>query len=208
MKSEASITPRQREVLHTIQRLTRQLGYNPSIREIGQELGIGSPNGVVGHLRALERARLITRDPFRSRTICSASAPRKSSSGGAPRGLPLAGRIAAGGLTEAVGQRDHLDWNDLFRGQGHYLLEVRGDSMVDADIHDGDYVVVNPQSTARPGSIAVVETDDNEATLKYWFPEKKRIRLQPANRKMKPIYVTDANVRGVVVGVIRRIRER
>ncbi len=206
MKTGTLVTPRQREVLHTIQRLARQLGYNPSIREIGDELGISSPNGVVGHLRALERAGLISRQRFRSRTICSVAPTRRANASKAHRGLPLVGRIAAGNLTEAVGQRECLDWSDLFRGSDHYLLEVRGDSMVDADILDGDFVVVRPQTTARAGSIAVVETADNEATLKYWHPEKNRIRLQPANRKMKPIYVTNASVRGVVVGVIRQLR--
>lgn len=165
-------------------------------------MGIASPNGVAGHLRALERAGAIRRAPGASRAITVNASP--SNPARRQRGLPLAGRVAAGGLTEAVPQTEALELRDLFRGDD-YLLEVRGDSMIDAQINDGDFVVVRPQTTAQPGSIVVVETDENEATLKWWYPEKRRIRLQPANRRMKPIYVSSAKVRGVVVVVIRKL---
>ena len=112
-------------------------------------------------------------------------------------------RVAAGGLMEAIEQEEAIDLGELWDGRGSFVLEVTGDSMIDAHIMDGDYVVVRQQSTADPGDIVVARTDEGEATLKYWFPEKNRIRLQPANKRLKPILVRDAQVIGVVVGVVR-----
>ena len=104
---------------------------------------------------------------------------------------------------EAVEQDERVDLGDLWTRKGTYLLEVSGDSMIDAHIQDGDYVVVQNKRTASKGDIAVVRNSEGEATLKYWYPEKNRIRLQPANKRLKPIYTRDAKVIGVVVGVVR-----
>jgi len=121
------------------------------------------------------------------------------------RGLPLAGRIAAGVMHEAIEQNERIDFGDMFKKKNLFVLEVSGDSMIDAHIADGDYVVIKPQRTAQSGQMVVAQTDDGEATLKYWHPEANRIRLQPANSSMSPIYVKNASVLGVVVGVVRKV---
>jgi len=120
-------------------------------------------------------------------------------------GLQMAGWVAAGTLRTADEQLDRIDLAGLFHHENHFVLKVMGDSMIDAQIADGDYVVVRQQSTAAPGQMVVAQTDEGEATLKYWFPESKRIRLQPANTTMKPIFVRNAKVLGVVIGVVREV---
>ena len=124
------------------------------------------------------------------------------------KGLPLAGQIAAGVLHEAIEQDERVDFHEMFdpENKNLFVLEVKGDSMIDDQIADGDYVVIRKQRTARKGQIVVALTDENEATLKRWFPEKNRIRLEPANSTMKPIYVKNAKVLGVVEGVVRKVR--
>lgn len=125
-----------------------------------------------------------------------------------PRGLRLAGQIAAGVLHEAIEQQERIDFSEMFSPDNESLvaLEVRGESMVDDQIVDGDYVIIDRRRTARKGQIVVAVTDEGEATLKRWYPEKGRIRLQPANPTMKPIFVKSADVFGVVVGVVRQVR--
>lgn len=193
------LTPRQREVYKFIRDKIRSRGYGPTVREIGTQFDIRSPNGVMCHLRALEKKGLITREPNMSRAIQLATEPVER------KGLPLAGRIAAGMLHEAVEQHEFIDFGELFDAERHFALEVSGDSMIEDQIADGDYVVVRRQSTAAKGQIVVASVDEDQATLKRWFPEANRIRLEPSNSSMKPIYVKDAEVRGVVVGVVRRV---
>ena len=156
---------------------------------------------MVCHLKALEKKGLITREPNMSRAIQLAAEPIDDHS------LPLAGQIAAGVLHEAVEQNERVDFETLFdpADKNLFVLEVNGESMIEDQIADGDYVVVRRQRTARKGQIVVAITDEGEATLKRWFPEKNRIRLEPANSTMKPIFVRDAKVLGVVVGVVRKI---
>ncbi|MCL4157017.1 UNVERIFIED_CONTAM: hypothetical protein GTU68_062568 [Idotea baltica] len=107
---------------------------------------------------------------------------------------------------EAVEQTERIDVGKLWPQKNTFVLEVEGDSMIDAQIASGDYVIVKKRSTASKGDIVVARTSDGEATLKYWFPEKNRVRLQPANKRMKPIYSKDAKVIGVVQGVVRKIK--
>jgi repressor LexA len=120
------------------------------------------------------------------------------------RGLPLAGWVAAGTLRPAEEQSERIDFESLFKRDNHFVLKVMGDSMIDAQIADGDWVVIQKKQTAHSGDIVVAQTEDGEATLKQWFPERDRIRLQPANPSMKPIYVKNARVLGVLVGVVRK----
>jgi len=110
-------------------------------------------------------------------------------------------------MHEAIEQHERIDFGSMFPKKNQFVLEVTGDSMIDAYIADGDYVIVTRQRTAQPGQMVVAQTEDGEATLKYWHPEKsrKRIRLQPANAKMKPIYVKNARILGVVAGVVRKV---
>ena len=196
-----NVTKRQRAVYEFIREKIRGRGYGPTVREIGGHFKINSPNGVVCHLKALEKKGLITREPNMSRAIQLATEPA------ALRGLPLAGRIAAGVLHEAIEQDERVDFGEMFDPgkKSLFVLQVNGDSMIDDQIADGDYVVVRKQRTARKGQIVVALTDDGEATLKRWFPEKRRIRLMPANSKMKPIYVKNAKILGAVVGVVRKV---
>ncbi|MCA9156442.1 MAG: transcriptional repressor LexA [Pirellulaceae bacterium] len=195
------LTERQKEVLDMIYEKMTKRGYGPTVREIGEEFGITSPNGVMCHLRALERKGFIRRSPNKSRAIELTDKARRSE-----KGLPLVGSVAAGLTNLAFSQADRIDFGEVFSGPDLFVLEVRGDSMVDAHIDDGDFVVIRRQKEANKGDMVVAQTDEGEATLKYWFPERKRIRLQPANKSMQPIYVDNAEVMGVVVGVVRNMR--
>ncbi len=198
---EQTLTDRQRTIFHYIRDQIQENGYGPTIRDIQNEMGFKSPNGVVGHLRALENKGLITRQSNKSRSIVLTDEVHEET-----KGLPLAGRVAAGSLMEAVEQHERIDVGDMWNHKSNYLLEVEGDSMIDAQIASGDYVVVRKRHTASKGDIVVARTSDGEATLKYWFPEKNRVRLQPANKRLKPIYSRDAKVIGVVVGVVRNLQ--
>ncbi|MCA9207507.1 MAG: transcriptional repressor LexA, partial [Planctomycetales bacterium] len=186
------LTERQKEVLDMIYEKMTKRGYGPTVREIGEEFGITSPNGVMCHLRALERKGFIRRSPNKSRAIELTDKARRSE-----KGLPLVGSVAAGLTNLAFSQADRIDFGEVFSGPDLFVLEVRGDSMVDAHIDDGDFVVIRRQKEANKGDMVVAQTDEGEATLKYWFPERKRIRLQPANKSMQPIYVDNAEVMGV-----------
>jgi repressor LexA len=193
------LTKRQRAVYEFIRDKIQNRGYGPTVREIGERFDISSPNGVMCHLKALEKKGLITREPNMSRAIQLTVDPTQV------KGLPLAGRVAAGVMHEAIEQHERVDFGGMFSKKNLFVLEVSGDSMIDAQIADGDYVVVKKQRTAQSGQMVVARTEDGEATLKYWYPEKNRIRLQPANAEMSPMYSKNAQVAGVVVGVVRKV---
>jgi repressor LexA len=195
------LTQRQREVYEFIREKIRSRGYGPTVREIGSNFGISSPNGVMCHLKALEKKGLINREPNMSRAIMLATESAAEGS----NGLPLAGQIAAGRLHEAVEQDERIDFGKMFSADDMFVLKVKGDSMIEDQIADGDFVVCRKQPTANKGQIVVALTDENDATLKRWYPEANRIRLEPANSTMAPIYVKDARVLGVVVGVVRNV---
>lgn len=197
---QKTLTRRQQIVFDFIRNCMIEEGYGPTIREIADEMGFRSPNGVICHLTALEKKGLITRTNNKSRSIVLTEEVEQEING-----LPLVGRVAAGGLMEAYEQHEQIDFGQIWTQKGSFVLEVDGDSMTDAHIDDGDYVVVKRRRTADPGDIVVARTSDGEATLKYWHPEKNRIRLQPANKRLKPIYSRDAKVIGVVIGVVRQL---
>ena len=194
------LTKRQRAVYDFIYDKIHNRGYGPTVREIGTKFGINSPNGVMCHLKALEKKGLIRRTPKESRAIELIGNAKLSE-----KGLPLKGRVAAGTLHEAIEQDERINFGEMFTKRDWYVLEISGDSMVDAQIADGDYVVVEPREKAQRGEMVVARTENGEATLKYWYPEKNRIRLQPANSSMDAIYVKEAEVLGAVVGVVRRL---
>jgi len=194
------LTKRQKSVFDFVRDKILNRGYGPTVREIGENFGISSPNGVMCHLKALEKKGLIVREPNMSRAIRLTAEPV------VPKGLPLVGQIAAGVMHEAVEQKERIDFGAMFDKKSLYVLKVDGDSMIDAQIADGDFVVVKRQRTAEAGQMVVAQTEDGDATLKFWHPEKNRIRLQPANSSMQPIYVKGARVTGVVVGVVRKLR--
>jgi repressor LexA len=194
----SQMTDRQQNVYEMIRALIVNRGYGPTVREIGEHFGIKSPNGVMCHLRALERKGLIRRSPNKSRAIELVEGFDRLG-----QSLPLAGIVAAGPTTLAFEQSDRVDFSEMFFKDDRFILRVSGDSMIDAHIADGDYVVIQKQDTAEAGQMVVAQTSEGEATLKYWYPESDRIRLQPANAEMAPIYVKDARVIGIAVGVVR-----
>ena len=162
---------------------------------------IKSPNGVMCHLKALEKKGLIKRESFSARAIQLLDDPLHSA------GLPMLGLVAAGSPTQAVAQPDErLEFTDLFGGPNEYALKVRGQSMIEDHIADGDYVILRKQETAENGQ-RVVAMINNEVTLKRFYKKKDQIRLEPANEAMEPIIVSpsdDTKILGVLVGVVRR----
>jgi repressor LexA len=196
-----ALTPRQREIYNFIRSKIQGRGYGPTVREIGLQFQIKSPNGVMCHLKALQKKGLIHREPNMSRAIQLLDDPATAP----PAGLKLVGRIAAGPMTEAIEQADEeLGFSDWEGADDKFALRVNGNSMIDEHITDGDFVVIKRQETARDGQIVAVRDDEGEATLKKFFREKHRIRLEPANKTMKPIYRDRVDILGVLVGVVRK----
>jgi repressor LexA len=194
------LTERQRQIYDFISDKIDSRGYGPTVREIGTAFDIKSPNGVMCHLKALEKKGLILREGFSARAIQLVDHRPGSS------GLPLLGLVAAGSPTLAVEQDERVEFKDLFGGPNHYVLKVRGQSMVDDHIEDGDYVVIRKQETAQDGERVVAMIND-EVTLKRYRKERNQVRLEPANKDMEPIILRskdDAKIIGVLVGVMRK----
>lgn len=197
-KTQPDLTRRQRAIYDFLKDKIVNRGYGPTVREIATHFSIRSPNGVMCHLKALEKKGLITRESHRSRAIQLAEPLRNKTS------LPLAGQIAAGSPLLAVEQPERVDFRPLFDSKNHFCLRVRGDSMIEEQIADGDYVVVRKQETCSGGEIVVALIEGEEATLKRFYKEADHFRLEPANASMEPIYSDDVEVLGVVAGVIRK----
>lgn len=196
-----NLTSRQREIYHFIRGKIQGRGYGPTVREIGLQFDIKSPNGVMCHLKALQKKGLIHREPNMSRAIQLLDDPTT-----APRqtGVKLVGRIAAGQPLEAIETDEELEFNEWEGSEDKFALRVTGDSMIEEHIADGDYVIIRSQNTARDGQIVAVRDNNGEATLKRFFREKNRFRLEPANKTLKPIYRDKVDVLGVLVGVVRK----
>ena len=196
------LTPRQIEILTMVRDGRRRDGYSPTLQEIADELGI-SKITVFEHVEALLRKGLLTRRSNRARSLeltSAASLPDER-----PTLLPLVGRIAAGMPIEAIESDETVDLEEMFTSRYPVgVLTVTGDSMIDEHIREGDLVVYEKRSNPRNGATVVALLGGEEATLKKFYKEKNRIRLQPANPKYEPIYVTDVDIQGVVIGVIRR----
>jgi repressor LexA len=212
------LTERQRAVLEFIHESIEERGYPPTLREIGNHLGIRSTNGVNDHLRALERKGYLTREDMKSRTLRLTRLPegmrsRQPANDGDMIEIPILGRVAAGALTEAMEHAEdsvRIDRMLVGKQRDVFGLRIAGDSMIEAGIHDGDYVFVRKQLDANRGDI-IVGLVGEEATCKYYYPERDHIRLQPANTEMAPILIPKndwrtTHVLGVVVGVYRKIR--
>jgi len=200
----ATVTPRQLEILRLIRNFRDRHGYSPTMQELGDRLGLTKVT-VFEHVGALERKALLIRGAKHKARSLRVS-ERFEFPDGPAAGLPLVGRIAAGAPIEAIEDPEALDIEGMFdRGDGTFVLEVAGDSMTDEHIRDGDYVVCRKTATARNGEVVVALIDNDEATLKTFYREGGRIRLQPANEKYQPIYPTQIEIQGVVVGVIRRL---
>ena len=202
------LTKRQQEIFDFIKRYSAKYGYPPTVRDIGKAVGLASSSTVHAHLANLEKVGLLRRDPSKPRAIelldKAVDAAKSAVSGGS--GLPLVGHVAAGQpILAEENIEDYVQVPGIAGGEeGEFVLAVRGDSMVDAGILEGDFVVVRPQDTATDGEIVVALVGE-EATVKRFFRETDHIRLQPENRTMEPIRTTEARVIGRVVGLFRSV---
>jgi repressor LexA len=200
MADLSQLTGRQREIYDFIRGKIESRGYGPTVREIGYAFDIASPNGVMCHLNALVKKGLILRQKNAARAIQLVDHRPPGAE------LPLLGRVAAGPAISAEQIDDHLNFSDLFCGPDHFALRVQGQSMIEDHIDDGDFVVIRKQPEVENGE-RVVARVNGDVTLKRFYREKDRIRLEPANGTMKPILVDkdeDAEVIGVLVGVLRK----
>ena len=208
------LTKRQQEIFDFIKRYSARYGYPPTVRDIGKAVGLASSSTVHAHLANLEKVGMLRRDPSKPRAIelldkataTATSAVDAVKSAVMPSGIPVLGRVAAGEpLLAEENIEDYVQIPDLAGGgEGEYLLQVKGDSMKNAGILDGDHVVVRRQKAVRNGEIVVALVGE-EATVKRFFKEKDGVRLQPENRAYKPIKTTEAQLLGKVTGVFRQV---
>ena len=208
---------RKQRIIDYIAATVRESGYPPSVREIAAAVGLASTSAVHHHLSSLEKEGLLERDATQSRALRLTPAALLAAGSGtddiargaeaAAVGVPVIGEIAAGGPIEAYADASEtVTVPDIINtSAATYVLRVRGDSMVDAHIMDGDLVVIREQQTARDGDIVVAQVEENAVTLKRFFKERDRIRLQPANDSYEPQYYDDVRIQGKLVGVIRRV---
>ncbi|MBJ7519528.1 MAG: transcriptional repressor LexA [Solirubrobacteraceae bacterium] len=205
------LTKRQQEIFDFIKRYSADNGYPPTVRDIGKAVGLASSSTVHAHLANLEKLGLLRRDPSKpramellDRAVEQASRLNPLREGG---GLPVVGQVAAGApLLAEENIEEYVAVPPAAGGEtGEYVLRVRGDSMVDAGILEGDYVVVRPQSTATDGEIVVALVGEESATVKRFFHEGDHIRLQPENSRLDPILSSDVQVLGKVVGLFRSV---
>jgi len=203
--ADGATTEKQQRILEVIREFTSDRGYPPSVREIGERVGLSSSSTVQSHLKTLERRGFLKRDPTKPRALVAtpdADAPPAVEA----VTLPVVGRVAAGvPITAAENLEDHFVLPAAWAPRrGGFMLRVKGDSMIDAAILDGDLIVVEPRPNAENGEI-VVAMIDGEATVKRFYRERGRFRLQPENAAMAPIYADDVTIVGRVEAVIRRL---
>jgi repressor LexA len=201
---DLKLTKRQQEIFEFIKQYSGRHGYPPTVRDIGKAIGLTSSSTVHAHLANLEKLGLVRRDPTKPRALELLGEAARKLTG--PAGLPVVGRVAAGApILAEENIEDYVEVPPIAGGEdGEYVLKVRGESMKDAGILDGDYVIVHRQETADNGEIVVALVGE-EATVKRYFREPDHIRLQPENSAMEPIRTREASVLGKVVGVCRRV---
>ncbi|MEH7526076.1 transcriptional repressor LexA [Bacillus sp. JJ1503] len=205
----AKLSKRQQDILNFIKEEVRQKGYPPSVREIGEAVGLASSSTVHGHLARLESKGLIRRDPTKPRAIeildieGTVQAPDYKIVN-----VPIVGKVTAGQpITAIENVEEYFPLPERLAPDADqvFMLEIMGESMIEAGILDGDYVIVRQQQTANNGDIIVAMTEDDEATVKRFFKEKDYIRLQPENSTMEPIILRNVSILGKVIGVYRHI---
>lgn len=199
-----NVTPRQLEILRLIRDFRLSRGFSPTMQELADRLGISKVT-VFQHIEALEEKGLLQKSRHRARSL--ALSDQVDFEDRSSQCLPLMGYIAAGAPIEAIQSDQKLDTASMFgRRGGNFVLQVRGDSMIDEQIRDGDFVVVRPDKEPKNGQTVVALLEDGEVTLKQFYREGRRVRLQPANKTYEPIYVSADRlmVQGVVVGVLRK----
>ena len=203
------VSKRQEAILEFIKEQVRLKGYPPSVREIGEAVGLASSSTVHGHLSRLEGKGLIRRDPTKPRAI-EVITPEDDNT--IPRQevihVPLIGKVTAGNPITAIENIEEFFPLPNTYGTSEenlFMLEIMGESMIEAGILDGDYVIVKKQANANNGDIVVAMTEDDEATVKRFYKEKTHIRLQPENSSMEPIIVNNVSILGKVVGLYRNV---
>jgi repressor LexA len=198
------LTKRQQEIFDFVKRYAGEHGYPPTVRDIGRAIGLTSSSTVHAHLSNLEKLGVLRRDPTKPRAIEVLVGKAKATVG--PSGLPVVGQVAAGQPVLAEENIEEYVEVPPFAGgeEGEFVLRVKGDSMKDAGIFEGDHVIVRGQDTAADGEIVVALVDD-EATVKRFYREDDHVRLQPENSALEPIRSRDVKVLGRVVGVCRRV---
>lgn len=225
------LPPRQKEVLYLIDQLSKEHGYPPTLAELAKALGLKNRMTVHQHVAALKKKGLVTWEQGLNRSLrivdeflnaleteanepgsaISLAAGTEPNTGSKkkyelPAGIPLVGRIAAGSPIDAIESDECLEVESRFGQDNCFALKVKGDSMIEAGIFDGDFVIIKPKQVPANGEIVVALLDDGTATLKHFYKEGNRYRLQPANSNMEPIYVEAADglqIQGVVVGLFR-----
>ncbi|GAB0166995.1 transcriptional repressor LexA [Lysinibacillus sp. CTST325] len=201
------VSKRQEAILEFIKEEVRTKGYPPSVREIGEAVGLASSSTVHGHLARLEQKGLIRRDPTKPRAI-EILEPEDSIQKQQVIHVPLVGKVTAGSPITAIENIDeYFPLPDIYGTSEDqlFMLEIMGESMIEAGILDGDLVIVKQRSTADNGDIVVAMTEEDEATVKRFFKEKNHFRLQPENPTMEPIIVEQVSILGQVVGLYRRV---
>ncbi|MEG0258616.1 MAG: transcriptional repressor LexA [Lysinibacillus sp.] len=202
------VSKRQEDILSFIKDEVRSKGYPPSVREIGEAVGLASSSTVHGHLARLEQKGLIRRDPTKPRAI-EVLEPEESIQKQNVIHVPLVGKVTAGSPITAIENiEEYFPLPDTYGASVDqlFMLEIMGESMIDAGILDGDLVIVKQKSTANNGDIVVAMTEEDEATVKRFFKEKTHFRLQPENASMEPIIVNQVTILGHVVGLYRRVQ--
>ena len=222
-----SLPPRQREVLSLIESLTEDNGYPPTLAELAKALGLKNRMTVHQHVAALKKKGFVLWEPGLNRSLrvvspgelegASLHAVGSEPAGDVigidepaerPRGIPMAGTIAAGMPIDALATDEYLEVDAQYSESGCFALKIRGDSMIDDGIYDGDFVICKPQPSPRNGEIVVATLEDGSATLKRFYKENGRYRLQPANASMEPIFIDGSHrleVQGVVVALFRKL---
>jgi repressor LexA len=212
-----TLPPRQKDVLRYIVELTDEHGYPPTLAELAKALGLRNRMTVHQHVAALKKKGLVHWEPGLNRSLkvvgaACLSVGRKDfandDDGEKPSGLPLAGTIAAGRPIDAVQADEYLAIDSVYAQDGCFALKVKGDSMIEDGIYDGDFVIVKPNPSPRNGEVVVALLEDGSATLKRFFKEGSGYRLQPANKELQPILVASSNdlqIQGVVVGLFRKL---
>jgi repressor LexA len=203
------ISNRQQAILDFIKNEVRDKGYPPSVREIGEAVGLASSSTVHGHLERLEKKGLIRRDPTKPRAIEVLGLQDESAANFSFSftRVPVVGKVTAGmPITATENIEDYFPLpNNVVKDDAVFMLNIVGESMIDAGIHNGDLVIVRQQQTANNGDIVVAMTEDDEATVKTFYKEKDHIRLQPQNESMQPIRLKHVTILGKVIGVFRNI---
>jgi len=202
---DLDLTKRQKEIFDFVRKYADKTGYPPTVREIGKAVGLHSSSTVHAHLSNLEKIGLLRRDPSKPRAI-ELLIDKAKKTVLPEKGLPLVGQVAAGDpIVAEENVEEYIEIPDVIGGEeGDYILQVRGESMKNAGIFEGDYVVVRPVDDAAEGEI-VVALIGEEATVKRYYREADHIRLQPENETMEPIRTKDAKILGKVVGVFRKV---